>query len=87
MIYRENGIRGFYKGYIPNTLRVMYKQLYRMPLMIYIPELGSGKLNLFKDKNLNNTFGKVIAGLSLGVIDVLLVNPLERLKVWFMTNK
>ena len=40
MIYKENGVAGFYKGYIPNTFRVMYKQLYRMPLMIYIPGLG-----------------------------------------------
>ena len=87
MIYREDGIRGFYKGYIPNTIRVMYKQLYRMPLIIYIPELSSGKLNLFKDKNLNAAVGKTITGLSLGVIDVLLVNPLERSKVWLMTNK
>lgn len=86
MIYKSNGIAGFYKGYIPNTFRVMYKQIYRMPLMVYIPGLSEGKLKIFKDKNLNSSLSKSITGLTLGIIDVFLINPLERLKVWLMTN-
>jgi solute carrier family 25 citrate transporter 1 len=86
MIYKQNGVAGFYKGYLPNTFRVMYKQLYRFPLMIYIPGLSEGKLKIFKDSNLNASLSKSITGLSLGIIDVFLINPLERLKVWLMTN-
>lgn len=86
-IYSQFGIAGFYKGYIPNTLRVMYKQLYRFPLMIYLPQLSQTKIKLFADENLNASASKIVSGLSLGLVDVFLVNPLERLKVWLMTNK
>lgn len=87
MIYNQHGIAGFYKGYVPNTLRVIYKQLYRFPLMIYLPQLSAENIKLFKDENKNASAGKFISGVSLGLIDVFLVNPLERLKVWLMTNK
>lgn len=86
-IYANSGISGFYKGYIPNTLRVMYKQLYRFPLMLWLPQLSSKNLAIFKDKDLNASLGKLIAGLSLGLIDVFLVTPFERLKVWLMTSR
>lgn len=86
MIYKESGILGFYRGYIPNTIRVVYKQLYRFPLMIYLPNLNQGKLSQTQTKNFKAYVGKTFAGLALGLIDVFLVNPLERIKVWLMTN-
>ena len=36
---------------------------------------------------MNAALGKIVSGVSLGLIDVFMVNPLERLKVWLMTNK
>jgi hypothetical protein len=77
-IYRLKGWRGFYSGAVPNVLRVMFKQSYRYPLMVVVPGVYS---NVFHSLVLISMF----TGLTIAVIEVFLITPLERLKVWLMT--
>jgi len=64
-----------------NSLRVASKQLYRWPLQISL-------LGFF-----NNTFGDtlsraasgVLCGISMAAIEIGIICPFERIKVWLMT--
>lgn len=77
-IYRLKGFRGFYSGAVPNVLRVMFKQSYRYPLMLVVPGIYS---NVFHSLVLISMF----TGLTIAVIEVFLITPLERFKVWLIT--
>ena len=80
-IYRTNGLAGFYRGYVPNTLRVVLKQIYRWPMMLFIP-LGLDSLNLFKRSEMN----KMVTALVIAHFECFIITPLERIKVWLMTS-
>jgi Mitochondrial carrier protein len=77
-IYQLKGWRGFYSGAVPNVLRVMFKQGYRYPLMLAVPALYGG----FFDSVLMISLA---TGVTIAVLEVFLITPLERLKVWLMT--
>jgi hypothetical protein len=85
VIYYEKGLMGFYRGFVPNLLRVSSKQLYRWPLMLFFPR--------FFDKNIPEMIkqkidgvSKICCGLSIANIEIFLITPLDRLKIYFMTN-
>lgn len=54
-IYQEKGLTGFYRGFTPNLIRVIIKQLYRWPMMIYFPQ--------FYNKNLSHSIIEKFEGL------------------------
>lgn len=90
-IYNEKGILGFYRGFIPNLLRRSCKNIYRWPLMLYMPKFFN-KLNskIFSKNNSSyNSEGlnKIQTGLFLANFETLFISPIERLKVYFMTHK
>jgi hypothetical protein len=72
------GLRGFYSGVIPNLLRVMVKQAYRYPLMIALPVV-------FGSFTPSVVFISIATGLSIALLEVWVITPLERFKVWLMT--
>lgn len=72
------GWRGFYSGAIPNVMRVMLKQAYRYPLMIALP---AGFAMVTQAIFINS----IATGLSIALIEVWIITPLERLKVWLIT--
>lgn len=47
IIYKDKGFIGFYRGFIPNLIKYSYRNVYRWPLMIYLPNTYHKKL---KDK-------------------------------------
>lgn len=74
------GLLGFYSGAIPNVMRVVFKQAYRYPLMLTVP--------LVYNAVCSSVFMvSVLTGLTIAVIEVWLLTPLERLKVWLVTFK
>lgn len=84
-IYREKGIIGFYRGFVPNFIRVTSKQVYRWPMMLFFPR--------FFDKNLPERFklkvgglNKIMTGLAIANIEIFFITPLDRLKTFFMTS-
>ena len=87
-LYKSSGISGFYSGSVPNMLRMASKQLYRWPLMMSLPPLyqrlliPSGKTASPSERVLL----KSLSGFTLACLEVLVLCPLERLKVWLMTK-
>jgi len=78
-IWSEKGPLGFYRGYVPNSVRVASKQVYRYPLMLVLP-------GTFARLTPSVTLRKTMTGISIAVLEVGIITPLERLKVWIMTN-
>lgn len=87
-IYKEKGILGFYRGFLPNLIRQSSKNVYRWPLMLYLPQFFK-KFNqsLFKNSKLNSdSFCKIQTGFTIANLETMFICPLERLKVFFMTH-
>jgi hypothetical protein len=80
-IYEEKGLIGFYRGYIPNLVRVSIKQIYRWPMMIFFPRFFK------KHFGENAVFNKILTGLVIANIEIFIICPLDRLKVFFMTSQ
>lgn len=77
-VHTLKGWQGFYSGALPNVLRVMLKQAYRCPLMILVPVLFGVMTS--------SVWGvSILSGLSIAIIEVWIITPLERFKVWLMT--
>lgn len=83
-IYKEKGLVGFYRGFVPNLIRVMSKQFYRWPMMLFFPRLYSKYLpNRIKKKF--PTINKILSGFTIANIEIFLICPLDRMKIYFMT--
>jgi len=87
-IYKEKGILGFYRGFLPNLVRQSSKNVYRWPMMLYLPKFFKKfNQNFFKKSILNSdSFCKIQTGFSIANLETLFICPLERLKVFFMTH-
>lgn len=70
--------RYMYRGFIPNAARQSIKQGYRFPLMIGLP-------NFYRKVITNEGYVQSLTGLSIAVIESIIICPLERLKIWLMT--
>lgn len=85
-IYKSKGFLGFYSGAIPNTTRRAIKQTYRWPMMLFFPNFYR---NHVLSKHIQTQYPrlpKILTGLSIANFEILVINPLERLKVWLMTS-
>jgi hypothetical protein len=80
-IMKEKGIKGFYTGGIPNLTRSILKEAYRTPLR---GGLYYSYSRIFPD--MNRSSKAIITGLSMAITDTMIICPLERIKVWIMTN-
>lgn len=78
-VFDKKGVKGFYSGVGPNGFRMGFKQAYRWPLMIFLPGMYA---DLIDDPYKQ----KIATGLTIANLEVGIINPLERLKVWLMTN-
>lgn len=76
---------GFYSGLVPNAVRVMIKQSYRWPMMIFFPNFFT---NLYPRSWTARFKGlhKISAGISIATIETFFVCPIERIKVFLMTR-
>ncbi len=84
-MWAEAGVRGFYTGAIPNATRVAIKQMYRWPMMLAFPSWYGKHL----PQPVIETFpsaAKVATGLSIATLEVGVLTPLERIKVFLMTR-
>jgi len=84
-IYREKGLIGYYRGFIPNLIRVAFKNFYRWPMMLYFPHFFDRSI---PDRLVHLFPGltKILTGLVIANIETFIICPLDRLKVFFMTS-
>lgn len=84
-IYSEFGLIGFYSGFLPNCIRVMIKQAYRWPMMIFFPNFYS---KLYPKSIVQRFHGltRISSGISIACIETFFVCPIERIKVFLMTR-
>jgi hypothetical protein len=68
---------------MPNLARVLFKNIYRYPLMIGLPNFYS--THLPEKIRQNKKTQKLATGVSIAVIEGLILCPFERLKTFFMT--
>lgn len=76
-IYSQKGWRGFYAGCVPNTLRVVLKHAYRTPLLLLCHYIV---FSFWQQE------APILVGLFIAFLEVGIIQPLERLKVWIMTS-
>jgi len=84
-IYSQKGISGFYRGYVPNIVRVTMKNIYRWPMMIFLPSFYQNKIPSSLAEHYPG-LPKVLVGLTIANLETFVVCPLERLKIWNMTT-
>lgn len=85
-IYTQKGLIGFYRGFLPNFIRVTSKHFYRWPLMLFFPRYYDKHLPT-NIHNLLPGLNKILTGLSIANLEILILCPLDRLKIFFMTSK
>ncbi len=73
-IHQARGVYGFYCGFLPNMIRILSKQAYRYPLMIFLPLFYK---SIFEEK----WFISFLCALTIAFFEVLVITPLEHLKV------
>lgn len=83
--YKSSGINGFYAGVVPNGVRMISKEVYRCPLITFLPTFY--KQSLFRDNDDYKILQKGLTGVSIASIEVFAITPLERFKVWLMTRE
>jgi hypothetical protein len=83
-IFQKKGLQGFYAGFRPNTLRVVSKQLYRMPLTLGLSNLYDLKISHWTGKKYP-ILASFFTGFSLASLETFIICPLERTKVWLMS--
>lgn len=83
-IYQKTGIRGFYTGGIPNLSRTLIKEAYRSSQRGFTKSFFNSVIpdNTNKKKDLVN----LLTSITMATTDTFIVCPLDRLKVWMMTN-
>ena len=83
-ILLNKGLHGFYAGGIPNLMRTFLKETYRVPLRGYTKQYFVLKFPDFSGKK---DVVNVLTGIIMATVDTFVICPLERVKVWMMTNK
>lgn len=83
-IYKEKGLfKGFYAGSTPNLARILFKNFYRFPLLVTLPDYFKANLPLSLSSSMYKL--KTITAFSIAAIESLLICPFERLKTYLMT--
>jgi hypothetical protein len=85
-IYRSKGLIGFHSGALPNTTRRAIKQTYRWPMMLFFPSVYREHILSKPMQQKYPRLPKILTGLSIANFEIIVINPLERLKVWLMTS-
>ncbi|CAF4382879.1 unnamed protein product [Rotaria sp. Silwood2] len=85
-LYKSKGFLGFYSGAIPNTTRRAIKQTYRWPMMLFFPSFYRNYVLPDRIQQQYPRLPKILTGMSIANFEILVINPLERLKVWLMTS-
>ncbi len=77
-------MRGFYAGALPNMTRCLMKNTYRYPLLVGLPSFFKEHSPEFVRQR--KVLLKLLTGTSVAFVEAVITCPIERLKVYFMTD-
>lgn len=84
--HTQGFVRGFYRGFLPNSVRATIKQFYRWPMAIAFPQL----FHAIYPEKLQTKFisiNKLSTGVLISALEAFIICPLERIKVVLMTTR
>ena len=84
LIWRSQGVSGFYAGGLANLSRLTAKALYRHPTRGYLKKWYSDLVPLSSGARRERI--NLATGLSMSLLDAAALTPMERAKVWYMTR-
>ena len=68
-VYQTEGIRGFYSGFIANTMRAALKNTYRYPMMLFFPT--------FYQKTIPDKYKRKLAtGVTIAALECFAITPM-----------
>lgn len=79
-IYKKNGFKGFYKGFIPRLTGIIPMRTIFWSTQFYSTEF-------LIEKKINKTYASIIGGVVAGLIQSIIDTPIEVLKIRQMINK
>lgn len=79
-IYREQGLKGYYRGLAPKITQIIIKDWWRWPSIIYLPGY------LEKNYSLSPLHAQIATGLIVSNVDTLITAPLERYRIKTITG-
>lgn len=75
-LYQQKNLRSLYAGYSMNCLRITLREFYRWPLYLFLN-------SRFNQQVSNAYLSKALTGMSIALIDVMILCPVERIKVLY----
>ena len=82
-IYKETNTRRIFKGLTQNMLKLPFKNLFRLPAMIYLPNIFKRYLKTSSPLYFE-TLPKIFAGIAFSIFEVYFLSPLERIKAFYI---
>lgn len=83
-IYRNNGIKGFYRGIFANLIGISPEKAIKLAVNDNVREYYANKLNV-DESELPFKYG-IIAGSTAGFCQVIVTNPMEMTKIQMQMN-
>jgi Mitochondrial carrier protein len=81
-IFKKTGIKGFYVGGLANGTRHVIKNAYRDPIRGFSKAFYKAKFPDASEASIG-----AATSLTMSTTDTYIIAPLERMKVWLMTNR
>lgn len=82
--YQQHGVLGFYSGIGPNISLLLFKQLYRWPMMVSLPPMLQSRV--FKDNGEHPILYKGLTGLLIASFESAFITPFDKYQTLLMTT-
>ena len=79
-IYKNQGLKGFYRGYVPRLFCIIPMRV------LYWGVQNNSNIYLKKNFNLKNSERLILSGTIAGIMQTIIDNPIENIKIKMMTD-
>lgn len=86
-IYFSDGIKGFYKGFVPMTGIIVLKNAYIWPILGNMPRLYQGILPKAWDNDWRSVAKKILTAGTMAFVEASVITPVERIKNLLITRR
>jgi len=78
-LWQQGGVKEFYKGFQPQFLRMLLKQVWCWPIMTTVPKY-------WEKSGYHCLLSQALTGATIGLVDASISTPLDRLRVLAITQ-